>query len=215
MAEIPDRVPGGIILASYSNDIRDRAAMRYADPTARDASNPLPQAGELAYVASLAQLQVFDGTLWQGLLDIQDEAAIDDRLDVLEQWVIDPFNGGSFGFTGVGILETGSITIPAGGDGDWLMEFDSLMFFADTSSVLRSQHSILKNGFIEERWILQSQAAVSNVEDWSIPFAVRYPFAGLVAGDVITFEQQMTTVGSNGSVSNIFFTGKHLPDGTL
>lgn len=84
MAEIPDRVPGGVILASYANDIRDRSAQRYADPTARDASNPLPAAGELAYVASLGVLQVFDGTLWRDLLDDVDLSALDARISLLE-----------------------------------------------------------------------------------------------------------------------------------
>jgi hypothetical protein len=62
--EIPDRIPGEVILASYSNDIRDRALMRYADGAARDVSNPLPAAGDLAYLTASGVYQVFDGAAW-------------------------------------------------------------------------------------------------------------------------------------------------------
>lgn len=73
MPELPDRIPGEVILASYSNDIRDRALMRYADPTARDTSNPLPAAGDLAYLTATGLFQVFDGTAWVTLSPLREK----------------------------------------------------------------------------------------------------------------------------------------------
>lgn len=64
MAELPDRVPGEIIFASYENDIKQRTAQRYTDNTQRDALNPLPEDGALAYITSTDELQIFNGTSW-------------------------------------------------------------------------------------------------------------------------------------------------------
>jgi len=71
--EIADRIPGEVILASYSNQIRDRAVMRYADPTARDVSNPLPNAGDLAYLTASGVYQVFDGSAWVTLSPLREK----------------------------------------------------------------------------------------------------------------------------------------------
>lgn len=67
MAEIPDRIPGEIIFASYANDIKQRSVQRYADPTQRDALNPLPENGAVAYILSVDEFQIFDGTSWEVL----------------------------------------------------------------------------------------------------------------------------------------------------
>lgn len=64
MAELPDRVPGEIIFASYENDIKQRTAQRYADNTQRDALNPLPEDGALAYITSTDELQIWNGAAW-------------------------------------------------------------------------------------------------------------------------------------------------------
>ena len=67
MPEIPDRVPGGVILASYANDIRDRTAQRYASAVERDSLTPLPAEGSLAYLSDVDKLQVFANGLWRNL----------------------------------------------------------------------------------------------------------------------------------------------------
>lgn len=64
MPEIPDRLPGEIIAAEHPNVLRQRAAQRYLDVAARDASVPLPETGEPAYLTSTGLLQVFDGSIW-------------------------------------------------------------------------------------------------------------------------------------------------------
>jgi len=64
MAEIPDRVPGEIIFATYANDIKQRSVQRYTDNTQRDALNPLPENGALAYITTTDQLQIFNGSFW-------------------------------------------------------------------------------------------------------------------------------------------------------
>lgn len=130
MAEIPDRVPGGVILASYANTIRDRTAQRYVDPTARDASNPLPIAGELAYIQSLNVLQVFDGTLWVALADEPlveaADLALSDRLDLLETTLLSPFTATpqSLSQTPAKVAE---VTIPT--DGEYFFLFNGAVDF--------------------------------------------------------------------------------------
>jgi hypothetical protein len=68
MPEIPDRLPGEIIAASHPNLLRQRSAQRYVDAPARDASVPLPETGEPAYVTGLAELQVYNGAKWASWL---------------------------------------------------------------------------------------------------------------------------------------------------
>ena len=80
MPEIPDRVPGGIILASYANDIRDRTAQRYASAVERDSLTPLPGEGALAYLADQDVLQVFQGGLWTNVAEEPWVVAITDPL---------------------------------------------------------------------------------------------------------------------------------------
>ena len=64
MPEIPDVVGGNTIESQWGNDIRNRALMRYIDSAARDASVPLPVAGEMAYLTSTTELTIYDGTSW-------------------------------------------------------------------------------------------------------------------------------------------------------
>jgi hypothetical protein len=85
MPEIPDRLPGEVILASYSNEIRDRAVMRYVDRSTRDSENPTPAVGELSYITTLGVFEIYDGALWRVYLDDQDLASIDSRLGALEE----------------------------------------------------------------------------------------------------------------------------------
>jgi hypothetical protein len=68
MAEIPDVISGELILASYANQIRDRAVMRYQDAPARDLSVPLPNAGDLAYLSDVAYATIYTGSVWHSLL---------------------------------------------------------------------------------------------------------------------------------------------------
>lgn len=74
MAELADRIPGELILASYANDIRDRALMRYASAAARDLSVPLPNAGDLAYLSDVAFPTIYTGAAWDGFMLTDDSA---------------------------------------------------------------------------------------------------------------------------------------------
>ena len=65
MPEIPDVVGAATVESAWGNQIRDRTLQRYIDATARDASVPLPIAGELAYLSSTTELTVYDGTAWE------------------------------------------------------------------------------------------------------------------------------------------------------
>ena len=54
-----DVVPGTTIASVWGNDIRDRTVQRYANPADRDAKNPSPEAGDVAYVQSVGEVQLY------------------------------------------------------------------------------------------------------------------------------------------------------------
>ncbi len=64
MAEIDDVVPGEPIEASWGNPIRDRTVQRYATAAERDVENPIPTAGDLAYLEDTFVVQFFTGADW-------------------------------------------------------------------------------------------------------------------------------------------------------
>lgn len=72
MPEIPDVVAGQFVESSWGNDIRDRTVQRYADATERDALNPLPVAGDLAYLQGPGLVTVYDGSTWQTVQYVPD-----------------------------------------------------------------------------------------------------------------------------------------------
>lgn len=84
MPELDDRIPGGVILASYSNLIRDRTAQRYVDETARDTETPIPGLGELAYITGSQVLQHFDGIEWHNFLDDAGDLVIDGSISATD-----------------------------------------------------------------------------------------------------------------------------------
>jgi len=75
MPEIPNVVPGEPVEADWGNDIRDRSVQKYADLTALEASQPVPQLGELAWLTNPGYLVVCTdaaGPTWTPLLDRTD-----------------------------------------------------------------------------------------------------------------------------------------------
>lgn len=90
MAEIPDVVALETIEAQWGNLIRDRTAQRYVDATERDFLNGAPVAGDLAFLSSTDQFQVYDGVAWQTLLD---QSAPVTLTGIDGDWLI--FNGGA------------------------------------------------------------------------------------------------------------------------
>ena len=73
MAEIPDVIPGELITADYNNDMRDRSLQRYASTVDRDADNPVPVDGDLAFLQTSPTtgdiVQVFSDGAWVALID--------------------------------------------------------------------------------------------------------------------------------------------------
>ena len=49
MSEIPDVAGGETITSAFTNNVKNRTVMRYANEAARDASIPVPVEGDLAY----------------------------------------------------------------------------------------------------------------------------------------------------------------------
>ena len=72
MPEIPNVVAGEPVEADWGNDIRDRSVQKYADLTALDFSQPLPQLGELAWLVDPGHLVVCTAvgpSVWTPVID--------------------------------------------------------------------------------------------------------------------------------------------------
>ena len=79
MPEMPDVAPSEIAASQWANDIRDRTLQRYATTADRDAENPTPQDGDLAYIAagSVNKLMAFHEGAWQDVVTAGDGAVIE------------------------------------------------------------------------------------------------------------------------------------------
>lgn len=84
MSEVPDRIPGDLIVASYANTIRDRTVQRYVDDTERGVLNPVPLLGDLAYVQSTLEMSIWDGTIWSVFAGGEAAQSLADRVQALE-----------------------------------------------------------------------------------------------------------------------------------
>lgn len=81
MPEIPNVVSGEPVEADWGNDIRDRIIQRFSDATARTASLPFPQSGQLTWIDTPGQLDVWKGAAWvelysSGGIDVEGEDII-------------------------------------------------------------------------------------------------------------------------------------------
>ena len=84
MSEVPDRIPGDLIVASYANTIRDRTVQRYVDDTERSVLNPVPELGDLSYVTSTLLMSIWDGTQWSPFAGGEAAANLLARVEALE-----------------------------------------------------------------------------------------------------------------------------------
>ena len=64
MSELSDVIGGNTITATFTNEVKERSVMRYADAAARDTSIPAPVAGSLAWLQDVDQITVYDGAVW-------------------------------------------------------------------------------------------------------------------------------------------------------
>ena len=70
MSELPDVAGGQVISAAYTNQVKERTAMRYASAAARDSSLPVPEEGALAFLADVNVLTLYAGAFgWLTLVD--------------------------------------------------------------------------------------------------------------------------------------------------
>lgn len=208
MAEIPDRVPGGVILASYANDIRDRAVMRYVDATARQASDPLPVDGQLSYLQSDDELYIHANGAWRILtqkeyVDALD-AALQARVAVLEAkaWsTFDP-DGRSLTFNG---NQFAAVDAPV--TGDYLATMQGLLELKpDTDGQNHAADVFLRvAGVKQEEWAIYVRPdTITAVDlDSRIPFMVQYPLFGVAAGvEVDLWVELNTTVDGTAQIFN-------------
>lgn len=80
MPEIPNVVAGEPVESDWGNDIRDRSTQKYADLTALQFSQPLPQLGELAWLNDPGYLVVCVDVTAPGVwVPILDQTLADDR----------------------------------------------------------------------------------------------------------------------------------------
>ena len=66
MPELPDVTAGEPVASAWGNDIRDRTLQRYADEAERDLLNPIPQEGDMAFLAG-GRFQVYTLGQWDNL----------------------------------------------------------------------------------------------------------------------------------------------------
>ena len=69
MSELADVAGGQTITSSFTNQVKERSAMRYTSAAARDTSIPAPIAGSLAYLQDSDTLTLYDGTNWVDVID--------------------------------------------------------------------------------------------------------------------------------------------------
>ena len=78
MAEMDDVVALETIETGWGNDIRDRTLQRYDDETERDNLVPFPASGDLAWIADIQKIQVYDGTGWVTIASTDGFSMVDD-----------------------------------------------------------------------------------------------------------------------------------------
>ena len=64
MSELNDVIGGDTIAAAFTNQVKERTAMRYASAAARDTSIPAPIDGSLAFLQDTFELTLFRGGTW-------------------------------------------------------------------------------------------------------------------------------------------------------
>ncbi len=94
MADIDRPDPGDEVASSWGIQVADRVVARYASVAARDAATPT-QEGQVAYVIDIDELQVFDGTVWDAVVQ-QGQTIVAAQTDAAAP-----------GFTFAGFLDSG------------------------------------------------------------------------------------------------------------
>jgi hypothetical protein len=64
MSELGNVAGGETVTASFTNDVKNRTVMRYADAAARDASIPVPVDGDVAWLSASDDLTIYNGGTW-------------------------------------------------------------------------------------------------------------------------------------------------------
>lgn len=65
MPEIPDVITSEVVASEWGNDIRDRTVQRYVDLTERTADHSSPVAGDLSYLASTGDVDIYHSAAWR------------------------------------------------------------------------------------------------------------------------------------------------------
>ena len=89
MSELNDVTGGETIAAAFTNQVKERTAMRYASQAALDTSIPAPIEGSMAYLQDTNVLQYYDGSNWVALLIVTSAGVDFLRLDLTN----DPLSG--------------------------------------------------------------------------------------------------------------------------
>ena len=201
MSEIADRIPGEIIIASYSNTLRDRVVQRYTDATQRAAQSPVPGLGEVSYLTGSGQLQIFNGTSWVNFPDQPDYNALVARLDTLEA-IRDSFDTEfTAGTTSIGTsVQNITGTVQAATPGLYLIDFnaDLALTTAGQTGLGGITIGLTKNGSQIKGWgsfgVRHNDADDAPVEvEWP---ASLYWLETLAAGDNMQFTALRTATFS-------------------
>lgn len=191
MPELTDRLPGEVIFASFSNQLIRRSLQRYADRTARDAENPVPETGDMAYITTLAVEEIYNGAEWVVQLNQPDEDALVARLNILENktWI---YNDANVGVSGSAFTNLATFTILTGGDYMFTCRASFVIDWLPVntgSGIPMGSTRIQLNGADPAGWPFNDidVGVPGNGEGIQATF-FQFPIANLNPGDVIDFE---------------------------
>lgn len=191
MPELQDRLPGEIIFSSFSNELIRRSLQRYADRTARDSENPIPQTGDMAYITTLGITEIFNGAIWDVLQDQTNFAALSARLDVFENKTY-IYNDGNVGVAGSAFATLASFTIVTAGDYMFTCRASYVMDWLPVNTgtgVAMGSTRIQQNGADPVGWPFNDidVGVPGNGEGIQATY-FQFPIANLVPTDLIEFE---------------------------
>jgi len=75
--EIGDVSGGDVIAAGFTNDVKDRTAMRYASAASRDSIITAPVAGSLAYLEDVNRVTLYRNGAWGDMVSVDLSGNID------------------------------------------------------------------------------------------------------------------------------------------
>ncbi len=190
MPELPDRVPGEPIVASFSNQLIRRSVQRYADASQRQALNPLPEVGDVSYLTLSGVVDVFDGTNWVRYPDVTVTDALDSRLTLVEGLAASTYEPNPITLD-ADWTTVSSLTVPAAGD--WIVTLQAMVEYELTIQLSSEPINvqITVDGLLEPGQKFGSVVLGTH----TYPLVYTMPLPNLAADADIEFKMQASQAG--------------------